>query len=58
MIDGRSSLGVLSEAEPAADDQMEADSDMSSERENSSGAKAGTTWRSVMRSARQSQMRK
>ena len=43
MIDGRSSLGVLSEAGPVGDDQMESDSDMSSERENSSGAKAETT---------------
>ena len=38
--DGRNSSGVLSEARPAADDQMEPDSDMYSERENSSGAKA------------------
>ena len=30
---GRSSLGVLSEARPAAEDQMESDSDMFSERE-------------------------
>ena len=43
MIDGRSSLRVLSEAEPVGDDQMEADSDMSRERENSSEAKVETT---------------
>ena len=37
----RNNLGVLSEAGPTADDQMESDSDMSGER--TSGARAKTT---------------
>ena len=55
---GRSSLGVLGEEQPVANDQMESDSDERSERENFSGVKAKMTKRSVMRSARQVQMRK
>ena len=39
----KNNVGVLSEAGPAADDQMESDSDMFREGENSSGAKAKTT---------------
>ena len=49
-------MGVLSEAGPAADDQMESDSDMSREREFFGSEREDDM--KISRSARQIQMRK